>query len=115
MFVAWSQWVAIVRHKPSQDRTEPGRAVAIHPPATLRLVVMRRASTIHRTELARATLHAARVASPLGWCPVVVVSLSQAMGTGGTLRARRSNVSHTISPKYPDPSMPTMGPVKVVV
>src|ERR1700733_83428 len=64
MFVAWSQWVAIVRHKPSQDRTEPGRAVAIHPPATLRLVVMRRASTIHRTELARATLHAARVAWP---------------------------------------------------
>jgi len=51
---------------------------------------MQRASTIHRTELARATLHAARVAWPLGWCPVVVVSLSQAMGTGGTLRARRS-------------------------
>ena len=34
--LAWSQWVAIVRHKPSQDRTRPGSAVAIHPrPASM--------------------------------------------------------------------------------
>jgi hypothetical protein len=31
MFVAWSQWVAIVRHKPKSEGRNPGSDVAIHP------------------------------------------------------------------------------------
>jgi hypothetical protein len=60
-------------------------------------------------------LHAARVASRWDLLALPIEPCSRGMALGEPPLGRRSNVFDHFSPKYPDPSMPLMGPVKVVV
>jgi hypothetical protein len=58
--------------------------------------------TIHRTELARATLHAARVASRWDLLALPIEPCSRGMAPGDTHLPRRSNVSQVRASKCPD-------------
>jgi hypothetical protein len=86
------------QHKPGQDRTRPGRSGDPHPPR-----LMQRVSTIHRTELARATLHAARIASRWDLLALPIEPCSRGMALGDNPPFGRSKVAQVRAPKCPDP------------